>query len=398
VVLRGQGEIALRNSGNTISMRDVRIETAAVGIVNDVASGLIVADAVSFVPMGKHAVFARNVGYLTLRRAASGADRPLASRFERGGTFLGTSALSEFGPQWRLPPPPSATRRASAALPDPSQWANVVTFGAQPDSDQDSTAGIQAALSSGARAVYLPTGRYAISRPLEVPASVQHIAGMMSVLTVGNRVPSFTREQGMLRVSSGGGTLTVHRLALDNMGKGHQVGFEHAGARSVVLRDHIGGGVKLCRRASGGPLVLENTVGPLDVSGPAGVWASQLNIEGQGTLIRNHGTPLAILGLKTEQNATVLENVAGGQTEILGGLFYMVFPPAEARPALTNAGGGRVFAAYTESAYRPGAIYTEHMVQLEPGTRRVRVRATDLPARGLGRVSPGQTMRGVREP
>ncbi|MET0386200.1 MAG: glycosyl hydrolase family 28-related protein [Polyangiales bacterium] len=393
VQLRGQHRVALRNSGNLVAMRDVHFETPNVGIINDDVRGLIVADELRYVATDKHAIFARNVGYLTLGPTRQAPQGQLGV-FEAGGTFLGETPLPQFGSEWKLPSPP----RVLTPQRPVQEWANVTTFGAQPYSDQDASAAIQAALSSGAAVVYLPTGRYTIDRPLEVPSSVQHIEGMMSVLTIGNRVASFGREQGMLRVASGGQPLTINRLTLDNMDKGAQIGVEQLGPRSLVLRDFIGGGVSVCRRELGGPLVLENTIGPLNLSGPANVWASQLNIEGQGTLIRNRGTPLSILGIKVEQNATVVENRDNGQVEILGGLFYMVSPAAQARPALTNSGGGRVFAAYGESAYRPGAIYVEHMVQFDADIRHVTVRAEDLPARGpLGRISPGRTLRGPQQ-
>lgn len=387
-----QEEVAIRNAGNSISMRDVVIEAAGLGVSNDDPRGLIVAEGVRFVPLAQGAVFARNTGYLTLRRPRRAADRRALGPFAQGGAWSGTSVQSAFGSDWCLPdPPPSAAN----ALPPASEWANAVKFGAKPDSPKDAATAIQAALDSGARVVYLPTGTYTIDRPLVIPEGVTHIAGMMSTLTVGRR-EVFPREEGMLRIASGGSPLTIQHLALDNMARGSQIGVEHTGARSLRLQDFIGGGASVGRAPSGGPLVLENTVGPLHVRGASGVWASQLNVEGQGVLIRNHGAPLSILGLKTEQNATIVETKDAGQTEILGGLVYLVFPPAEVRPVLTNYGSGRVFAAYSESAYRPGAVYLEHMVQIDPRIRRVVVSAEDLPARGrgLGRLVPGRTFGG----
>jgi hypothetical protein len=386
VRLRDQTEIALRNSANSLALRDVSIESAATGIVNDDPRGLIVADRLRFVARGAQAVFARNRGYLTLRPS----DRKSLGVFARGGTFFGERALREFGADWHLP----AYQSATESLPKLEAWVNVASFGAEKDSPRDASAAIQAAFDSGAAVVYFPTGRYKIDRPLDVPASLRHIAGMFSVLQIGQRAAGFTREQGMLRIAGAGPQLTIERLALDNIEQGRQVGIEHAGARALTLRDFIAGGVNVLRRAAGGPLVLENTVGPLDVSGANGVWATQLNVEGQGVLIHNHGSPLAILGLKTEQDATLVETQAGGQTEILGGLVYLVVPPAVARPALTNSGNGRVFAAYVESAYRAGAVYAEHMVQLGARATEQNVRGADLPTRGLGRVLPGRSLDG----
>jgi hypothetical protein len=387
-ILTHQVQIGLRNSGNMVAMRDVRIETAGIGIVNDNAQGFIVADALRFIPLGKDATFVRNAGYLTIRGPALKVQRRGASSFEKGGAFFENSRLLHFGADWRLAPVAASFPPA----PPIDEWVSVTAFGAQPDSQQDSSSAIQAAMDSGASAIYFPTGTYTIEQPLTVPRSVRRIVGMMSVLTIGTRGSSFSRERGMLRVTTGGDPLVVERLALDNTERGSQVGFDHVGARSVWLRDYIGAGVSTHRRSTGGTLILENTLGPLNVSGPNAVSASQLNIEGQGVLIKNSGTPLSILGLKVEQNATVVENRAKGRTEIIGGLLYMVFPPTTPKPAMINYEGGHIFAAYAESAYRPAAVYTDHMVQVESCQTRTVVRADDLPVRGMARISPGRTL------
>jgi hypothetical protein len=121
------------------------------------------------------------------------------------------------------------------------------------------------------------------------------------------------------------------------------------------------------------------------------VWARQFNTEGEGVRIRNEGSPLSILGLKTEQNGTAVQNLAGADTDVLGGLLYIVRPPASPRPAFVTHPQARLAAAYVETVYRDGAAYREHVVVGDDAGHPVTpaVVAGDLPPRGRGRVAPG---------
>jgi outer membrane murein-binding lipoprotein Lpp len=402
VHLSGQTEAAIRNEGNSLALRGIDIETAATGIVNIGPDGLVVADHVNVRLAGPKAAWAFNRGYLTFKgvRVSGGAgDAALpagAPPPSRPGAYFGAQRLPGFDAGWRLPAPPPPPEWS----PPPSRWASVVQFGAKPDSGEDATAAIRAALRSGAEVVYFPSGRYVISDSIEVPAAVRRIDGMLSSITIERRVPGFARDAGMFRVASAGEPLTIERLALDNAGRGPQLGIEHSGARTLVLRDFIAYAVAaLHRRATGGPLFLENTsVGPIRLEGRAGVWARQLNTEGTGVRILNAGAPLSILGLKSEQNSTVVENEAGAQTEVLGGLLYLVNPPRPPRPAFVNRPGARMSVAYAESAYVADNVYREHVVEMGPdGPLRV-ITADQLPQRGHARIVPGISLPSSPEP
>ncbi|MBY0263796.1 MAG: glycoside hydrolase family 55 protein, partial [Phycisphaerales bacterium] len=76
--------------------------------------------------------------------------------------------------------------QADAAVPSPplSAWANVRAFGAVPDDNLDDTAAIQAAMDSGAAAVYFPTGGYAVSDTITLGPSVQRVVGLKSALGI----------------------------------------------------------------------------------------------------------------------------------------------------------------------------------------------------------------------
>jgi hypothetical protein len=394
--LRGQRGIAIRNQGNSLAMHDVSIETSGTGLANVGEQSLVVADALSIRLTSPVAVGVRNSGYFTFQGVSvvSANDGKASGPFGSvdHGVFFGDRPLSRFAAGFRLKP-----RAPSAPFQPPlSQWVSVTDFGARPDSGEDATAGIRRALESGAELVYFPTGRYFVSASLDVPERVRRLAGMFSSLRVlPSRAASFARTSGVLRVATAGSPLTIDRLTVDNVENGKQVGIENVGSREVALRDFVGVGVEIVRGPGGGALYLDDVVGGVfRIAGHEGVWARQLNTEGTGTRISNQGSPLWILGVKVEQNCTVVENESGAETDVLGGLVYLVYPPTDPRPAFINRGTGYLAAAYAESAYRPSAVYDVHVSDVpEQGAPQV-LRAAAFPSRGLGRMVPGVVVGG----
>lgn len=393
VVLRGQRRVALSNAGNMVSARRLSVDGHATALVNSAEDGLVVIDGLQLSGRsGQGGDWADNRGYLTVRdvvvASANGTRAAPAGALAADGAYFGTRRLAGYGANWSLP----VRQPPAVSTPPLSKWANVQRFGARADDEHDATEGIQAAMNSGAEVVYFPSGRYRISDAIDVPASVRRIEGLYSSIRVlPRRAGGFSRETGMFRVAVGGEPLTIDRLAFDNMEQGPQTGIEHLADRTLVLRDVISGGVEhVHRRAGGGALFLENACcGGMRLEGPQGVWARQFNSEGGGVRVRNDGAPLWILGVKTEQNCTIVENLPGARTEILGGLLYIVMPPPASVPAFIVNPGSSLVAAYVESAYRDGAIYQEHVVSTDASGKRRVVGAAALPARGRSRLVPG---------
>ncbi|WP_157269981.1 glycosyl hydrolase family 28-related protein [Azohydromonas aeria] len=390
LVLRGQTEVAIRNEGNVVSMHDVTISGSPLALANTAPEGLVVAQQLNVtVPAGSTGGWLANQGYVLLGQAAL-QGVTASSRLAGGlaaataGAYFGAQRLSNFSAAATLP-----ALAAPVWTPQQARWANVVRYGAKPDSGEDATPAIRAAMASGAEVVYFPSGKYVISDAIEVPQQVRRVVGMFSSFTIGRRAARFTPETGMFRVTGTGEPLSIERVALDNAGRGPQLGVEHVGARTLVLQDLITYGVQaVLRGASGGRLFIENTCcGSMRFQGSAGIWARQLDTEGPNVRIANQSAPLWILGLKTEQNATIIENGAGARTEVLGGLLYVVNAPVPALPAFINQPSGRMFLAYAESAYLADRVYAVHISQ--PGGPTLR--AAQLPARTLARMVPGVT-------
>lgn len=368
VRLDGQSGAGLVNNQNALTFRGLSIRNTPLAIANPGPLGMVAVDDGQVPRLDD----LKNAGVMVLRGVQAGGRR-----------MYGVLE----GPRWTAMPAGGELEGADAPEParDPVQgWANITRFGAVADPAQDSTEAFRKAFASGASTIYLPNGTYAISDALVVPASVRRIVGFHSTLKIlAARKPGFSRTGGMLRVLEGGVPLQIERLTFDNTNLGQQLAIEHAGARDLVIQDVVAAGVTLLdRKESGGRAFLENVCcGRMQVAGPAPVYARQFDTEGGGVRITNLGTPLWILGLKTEGITTVVDNHAGAQTRIFGGLIYMV-RPGQPLPAFVN-NGGRLSASFVEESLRPSSRYQVYLSGQQGD-----VAADTFPARGLGRFVP----------
>jgi hypothetical protein len=174
--------------------------------------------------------------------------------------------------------------------------------------------------------------------------------------------------------------------------KGDQVGIAHRSPAPLAAQDVANMGVTLVDRAAeAGPVFLENVCCSFfRFRGPAGIWARQLNTEGDGVRIVNDGAPLNILGLKTEQHGLIVETRGGGATEIFGGLIYAVKPFDDDKAAF-HVADGRFVATYAEEVFDWRAAWPTHIAYETPaGVTRVRPsllpRRGPLPGRMIGQI------------
>jgi hypothetical protein len=139
---------------------------------------------------------------------------------------------------------------------------------------------------------------------------------------------------------------------------GDQVAVQVTARRDVTLRDVVAVGTSVDRGTAGGRMFIEDfCCGSLHFAGPAPVYARQLDTEGAGTRIVNDGSPVTILGLKTEGDCVVLDNHPGADTLILGGLVYVVQNADPNVPAF-RSGGGRLLASFVEESFRATSHYS----------------------------------------
>jgi hypothetical protein len=191
---------------------------------------------------------------------------------------------------------------------DPSEWAVVDAFGADPTGVKDSSKAIQKAIDSGATTVFLP-GCYAVERPVVIRGRARRILG------AGGWIDYASKSKPDLIVADGDASaITIEHFAPINGG------IEVRTARTVLLRSVE---TRLINHQGNGPLFVED-VSTDDVRVRPGrrVWARQLNVENEGTHVTNDGGSLWVLGFKTERGGTLLHTKYHSRSEILGGFSY----------------------------------------------------------------------------
>lgn len=232
------------------------------------------------------------------------------------------------------------------------------------------TSGLQGVLDSGASTVYFPFGpnvtagysagayfSYAESK-VTVPDTVDSIVGFSSVINGDENGAGGGID---LVVSSNSST----PLVIEEFGAGLRI--DHRGKRPIVIKHS---GVIYTSYPGAGQLFLEDVqIQSFTVQPGQQVWARQLNDEVAQTKITNDGGTLWILGLKTEQPATVIETMAGGRTELLGALIY----PSTGTPASNVAFrsiDSNVSYIYDQLVYCTGCGYTIQVQETRSGVTR----------------------------
>lgn len=376
--LYDQTQMAIRNEQNALSVRDLEIRGPSPAIVNSGDKSFLAIDG-GRTGTADLTSFIRNDGVASLRNLNLG-----------GGVLSGT--LQGNG-QWTATAAPTWSPTDNAPPADPAiateQWVSPTRFGATGDPSQDATDALRQAMASGAAVLYLPHGTYAIRDSIDIPATLRRIVGMNSTIKmVPARLPTFSRSSGMFRSATAGQSLTIERLAFDNSNLGDQLAIELSGGRDTVIRDVVSAGVTLLdRKATGGRTFLEDVCcGRMLLAGPQPVFARQFDTEGTGVRIANQGSPLSILGLKTEGVSTIVDNSAGAHTDIFGGLVYIVRDGAGAVPAFRNADSW-LSASFAEESLRTGSRYDVYIGR-SPSDPRGAVPVTSFPQRGFGRFVP----------
>lgn len=395
ITLNNQRLNGLYNNHNMLSVRVLRINEVPNPIINASDDGLITLIGANIVTSRTDAIEAiqnkgsMNIRSLGMRGYSSLMGAPpktyLGGAYVLEGVFQGNIRTANSYQSWSLPlsDPPAAPNTAI------TKWVSVTSYGADSNGTTSSTTAIRNALASGADTIYFPFGTYLVDDNIIIPNTVRRIVGMNSTLTAQTtRLASFSRDLGLLRTTNNTNPLIVEHLMLDHSDLGDQVLMEVGGTQPLVLRDVVtaGAGTPLWRPSTGGKLYVENlSAGKILLEGKQGTWMRQVNTEGAGTRITNRGAPLWILGVKTEGNCTVIENSAGGKTEMLGGLVYLVSPNLDPTiPAFRNI-DGQMLTSYIEESFSADSAYAIHMQSTINGVTK-NVMADSLMPRKTGRL------------
>lgn len=226
------------------------------------------------------------------------------------GTFAGAGAVTH------LPAKESPT----VPWGDPARdWTNLVAFGADPTGKADASAALQAAIDSGARTVYLPAGmRFQFNETVEIRGPVERIIGLEGVFHTDGRAVWKLVDGRHPRGLPDAKTVVIERMS--GTSGGASVTVRHESRRTLVVSSTISFAVE---GHGAGDIFLDDFCGTLNLHQPGqGAWCRQLNTEHRGTMLRNNGGRLWILGMKTEKIGTIIETLNGGITDAAGIFVY----------------------------------------------------------------------------
>jgi hypothetical protein len=237
---------------------------------------------------------------------------------------------------------------------DPAKdWANLVKFGADPTGKEDASAALQRAIDSGAKTIYLPAGaEFRFDGEVELRGPVQRIIGLEGrFVTDGKAVWRLVDGKHPRRLPDAPAVIIERANCRSG---GHGVRIEHASQRSLVVSSWIGADVF---GRGKGDIFLDDFCGRLELEQPGqSAWCRQLNTEHTGTMLRNNGGKLWILGMKTEKIGTIIETVNGGHTDATGIFIYSNQGWTEGLPAFVIENSTAILAGLNERNYNRNPV------------------------------------------
>ncbi len=373
ITLRNQTVAGIRNACNTMSIRKLRSENTVPAIRNDNGRVIILDSELNGGDKANSAIV--NTGFLYARNVNTSG---YANAVSTNGTPVDGTYVSEYhtNPDFSLFP----NEGKSLNLPiretpihvnnNPADWANVATFNAHPTNPlygfSDATPGIQAALNSGKKVIYLGEigdngTRYCIYGDITIPATVEKIISLSS--------GGFQFFNGSKFVVNETATKPLFLERLDGMNLLNN-------SKRTVVAKHSSMNYQNTALNTNGKVFLEDFGSAFTPEFPVRMWARQYNPEVQPENERdmnNAGGKFWILGLKTEGRAVIANTTNGGSTEILGGLIY----PASSfsgttQPAFTVTDSKLSIAGLTMTSYINNGWYGIAVQETQSGETRTR--------------------------
>jgi len=202
-------------------------------------------------------------------------------------------------------------------------WVNIFRFADKKDGD-DWAPAIQAAIDSGGKTIYFPTGDYGVQTAVHIRGKIERLFGLHSHITRSSRLPAedaalIFDEPGAKRVVS------IEGLEFD--------GLRNLSPATLVLKSACPGHYDNTEGC--GKLFMENVAGAdFQFSQPQLVWACQWNNEKHG--IFSHGATIWCLGLSAGGESGVLSTEGSASTEIFGALVRPASNMDQSRPFFRN--------------------------------------------------------------
>lgn len=203
---------------------------------------------------------------------------------------------------------------------DPNEdWVNLLKFGADPGGKQDASPALQKAIDSGAKTIYLPPDvDFRFDGEVLIRGPLQRIIGLEGrFFTEGKAVWRLVDGQHPRKLKD---APIVILERCNNRSGGQVITLKHESERTLVVSSWIG--MTIEGRGSG-DIFCDDFCGRLLLEQPGqSAWCRQLNTEYAGTMCRNNGGKLWVLGMKTEKIGTIIETSNGGITDVAGCFIY----------------------------------------------------------------------------
>ena len=321
VEFAGQRTVAIRNRGQVLSLRDIRSTNSVPALENlDITGQVTLLDSVFAGLPSKHPGPAiRNRGILFARAlntpgySVAIESKVMDSSSENGPVVVEYHSHQPFN---LFPAPPVSLGLPVKETPevpwDPlTTWVSPKKFGGISDDGKDDSSAIQQAIDSGASTVYLPRGTWHLSSPVILRGKVRRVIGCEAqvALTGPTGTPGFRLENGDSKV------VVIERIEVSSP---TAVFIEVATERTLVLSSCSGVRANFTGK---GDVFLEDVSSSRTWAFHGNhVWARQWNVVSEGLKIVNDGGELWLLGLRAEKPGTVIQTLAKGRTELLGGL------------------------------------------------------------------------------
>ncbi len=215
---------------------------------------------------------------------------------------------------------------------DLSKWCCVNDYGAVGDQTHDDTQAIQAAFNSGKKVIWFQPGRYFISKPIEIPATVEHVHFMYSEIYAPKEMCSQSDMAAFIINGESDRVLLMEKLCSWANTRGNWRFIRHDCKRTVFFRDcHSQDTAFYFNTVSGAELFFENvacTIGsmfecrhvPCFAFKGQTVWCHSINPERSLTQVVNDGGQVWWSGFKAEQDGTIIVTKNGGVSEVMGGV------------------------------------------------------------------------------
>lgn len=411
IVLSGQRVAGWTNDGFRISVNGLSSNNSVPAIVDhNIGSFTVLMNAQLLGGAGGAAMstsgyaYLRNVTTTGYARVLDVAGRPAAAG-AKSVTEYTTAALRSANARsfplqsLNLPVRPTP----DTPLEAPANWTNAQSFGARANVSQynvpavagdDASAGIQAAIDSGATTLYLPNGIYTLRNSVHLRGRLTRLYGMDSVVKLAP--PLSTTGAAAFIVDDGTApVVTIERIDTDFAAEGGACVFvQHASARTVVIRNTSN---NRCDQAYGaasgaGDLYVEDVAGTDWRLSAQNAWFRQINPEGRSFLtpptLSNAarkftftGSTAWVFGTKTEGNGIIGDVGPASRAEFLGGFMANSTGEAPSQPAFLGRGGS--FSVIGSENSDPYATYGTVVVDTAGG-KKVTLPNLRMPARFAG--------------